>query len=656
LRDRYAFRKSGDADDERLRDGRGSNLRVKRSEGDQDSEGWSTVKPRKSFGTEGAERFNGRMGGDRHKDDRRFRDREDRERDRPARGFDSYSRDKDGDQEQEGGRRNGVGRARNEPWFKDSHETPSSAGDRRSNGDRFGDRARAWRDKDRDEKAADRVDDRGDRRWDRDRRQERDPEWMDEPADEKQAHTAEDFQKWKESMKASSGATIAEGPQPKPEPSENGPGSFFGLEKPKVETPLIVDTGPDKFLGTWGALGKQDGGIDTPLGVKVDGIGKSSTAGKSSRFTSFFAPKEETQRRQTEPTVALSGLSQQENNPEAEKEKLDFQRLLEKLHGQNLSNPSPLANIGSQSKPPQEHHSTAPQPLQDSYQLYRTERQELQRPTTRDSQQALQELLGQRQGTVSQPPSRPEQMLQDLVSQRQNTLSQSSGRPDPAQSRNTEFLMGLMGNNRAMPEPLRTEQMMIGVRPQQQPDRLMQQMSDREQEILREQRERSVPQRQRRPDVPPGFYDEISFQRGDQIEANPRSQAPMQPTQILQRPPPGLDQLPLGWNAQLPPPMSQRHIAPPPGLPGGPNRGIPMQQNMFPPGFPIGGGMGGFGLPPDNMVGGGLRNIPPPPPGFMIQPPGFMGGPPMNVFPGPEGMAYGPFEGRGAPPQGNYRR
>src|SRR6202043_3353130 len=138
-------------EDDRVRDGRGNNLRVKRNEGDQDSDGWSTVKPRKSFGTEGAERFNGRMGGDRHKEDRRFRDREDRDvKDRPIRGFDNYSRDKEGDQDQEVGRRNGVGRGRNEPsWFKDSNDT-STAGDRKSNGDRFSDRTRGWREKDRD--------------------------------------------------------------------------------------------------------------------------------------------------------------------------------------------------------------------------------------------------------------------------------------------------------------------------------------------------------------------------------------------------------------------------------------------------------------------------------------------------------------------------
>lgn len=686
-RDRYSSRKAGDAEDDRVRDGRGNNLRTKRGEGDQDSDGWSTVKPRKSFGTEGAERFNGRMGGD-----RRFRDRDDRDaKERPARGFDTFSRDKDGDQEQEGSsRRNGAGRGRNEPsWFKDSNDTLSVPGDRKSNGDKFVDRSRGWREKEREDKAGDRGgdrgDDRGDRRWDKDKRQERDPEWMDEPAEEKkQAHTQEDFQKWKERMKAGSGSTPAEEVAPKVEPNENGgQSSFFGLEKPKAETPLIMDTGPDKFFGLW-ANPKQDADSEAVVGSKKEGAVKAKTLGKSSRFTSFFAPQEDPQRRQTEPPPPVPALPQQENNTQASKEKEDFQRLLQKLQSQSFGAPSsaPVATAPPLSKqPPQEKQPIIPLAMQDTFQQYRVERPEPPRSTTRDSQQALQDLLGQRQTSVSQPSARPEQVLQELVNQRQNAMSQSSSRPEQIPNRNAEFLMGLMQQARAAPEPMRMEQIMLRMPPQQQPDRqTQQQMADREQEMQqREQRERSASQRQqRRPEIPPGFYDEALFQRGPpqpQHEGNPipRSQAPPQPTQILQRPPPGLDQLPPGWgapNAQLPPPMSQqqRHIAPPPGLPGGPNsRGMPgMPQNMFPPGFPIGAGAamgGGFGPPqglPDGMLGAGPRNMPPPPPGFMMPPPGFMGGPgpgmPMNAFQqGPE-MAYGgPFDGRGAP-QGGFRR
>lgn len=633
------------------------------------------MKPRKSFGTEGAERFNGRMGGD-----RRYRDRDDRDtKDRPPRGFDTFSRDKDADQEQEGGtRRNGAGRGRNEPsWFKDNNDTLSVSGDRRSNGDKYVDRSRGWREKEREDKAGDRGgdrgDDRGDRRWerDKDKRQERDPEWMDEPAEEKkQAHTQEDFQKWKERMKAGNGGTPPEEVPPKVESTENGgQSSFFGLEKPKVEPPLIMDTGPDKFFGLW-AQPKQDPVSEAAIGSKKEGI-KTANVGKSSRFTSFFAPQEDPQRRQTEPPP-MPAIPQQENTAQSSKDKEDFQRLLQKLQSQSFAAPSSAPAVTAPPLPkksPQEKQQIPPLALQDTFQQYRSERTEPPRSATRDSQQALQDLLGQRQTSVSQPSSaRPEQVLQELVNQRQNALSQSSSRPEQVQNRNAAFLMGLMQNAREAPEPMRVEQIMT--RPQQQAERerQMQQMNEREQEM---QRERERP-RQRRPELPPGFYDEALFQRGPQPqhEGNPlpRSQAPPQPTQILQRPPPGLDQLPPGWgapNAQLPPPMSQqRHIAPPPGLPGGPqNRGMPIPQNMFPPGFPI--GAGGFGPPPDGMIGaGGPRNMgPPPPPGFMMPPPGFMGGPPMNVnvgvgvnaFQGPPEMAFGPFDGRGQP-QGGYRR
>lgn len=675
-RDRFSFRKGADGEDDSLRDGRSNNLRVKRGEGDQDSEGWSTVKPRKSFGTEGAERFNGRMGGDRHREERRLRDREDRDtKERAPRGFDTFSRDKEVDHDQDGnGRRNGVGRGRNEPsWFKNDTDQPSLPGDRKSNGDKYVDRTRGWREKERDDKTGERVgtrdrekgEDRGDRRWDRDRRQERDPEWMDEPADEKkQAHTQEDFQKWKERMKAGNGSTPVE-EAPKIDIENSGQASVFGLDRPKVETPLVMDTGPDKFFGLW-AQPKHDTGAEPMTGSKKEGVIKATTTGKSSRFTSFFTPHEDPQRRQTEPPPVPA--TQQDNNDQSNKEKEDFQRLLQKLQSQSLGTPSPTS-LGTaalqQKQPPIEKQAVVPPPLQDSVQQYRPERQERQEPprsATRESQQALQDLLGQRQNSLSQPSSsRPEQMLQELVNQRQSALSQSSSRPEQIPNRNAEFLMGLMQNARSVPEPLISEQLMMRMPMQQQSDRQLHQMNDREQEMHREQRERSASQRQRRHEALPAFYDEPMFQRGLQPQhegnPNPRSQAPPQPTQILQRPPPGLDQMQPSWgapNPQLPPPMSQqRHVAPPPGLPGGPSRGMVMPQNMFPPGFPMGAQMGGFGPPPDGMVGAS-RNIPPPPPGFMMPPPGFMGGPPMNAFQGPE-MAYGPFDGRGAP-QGQFRR
>jgi hypothetical protein len=300
----------------------------------------------------------------------------------------------------------------------------------------------------------------------------------------------------------------------------------------------------------------------------------------------------------------------------------------------------------------------SPEPLQQ----YRPGHQDESRPTTRNSQPGLQNLLGQRQGAGSQPTIRPEQVLHELVGQRQNALSQSSSRPEQPQSRsNTEFLMNLMQSAKAVPEPPRAEQLLMRMPPTQKPgDRQMQQMM--EAEIQREaaaQRERSASQRQARPLPPPGFFeDPAAFQRGPP----PQHDRQPQPTQILQRPPPpGLEQVPPAWSQSGipgPPPQLRPHIAPPPGLGGSVpemrNRGMPppMQQQMFPPGF-MPPGMSGFqgaeAMGPPRMQ---------PPLGFYAPPPGFLPSGVNSGFQGPEGLVFGgPFDGRGPPPpQGAFRR
>lgn len=692
-RDRFNLRKVVEGDTDRVRGDR-SGLRPRRGD-EQDSDGWSTVKPRKSFGMEGAERFNGRMGGDRggdrHKDDRRQHDRtEDRRfkgrdehegfdrNDRPTRGFGNFARERDSEQANEG-RHNGNVRSRNEPsWFKEtSSDVLLSPGDRKSNGDRFGNRN--WREK--DDKVADRERDRGDerggdRRWDRDRErsdrhQERDPEWMDEPTDqEKHARTQEDFQKWKDEMKAHSGRTAFENTPSKLDSIDlGGQSSFFGMDnKTKVETPAAIDDaprGPDKFFESWAAQkAKPDDVVDPIVTSKKEGGAKSVTSGKASRFTSFFS-KEEKDRSQTEPPPPIP--SSILPTPEADKEKQDFQKLLLKLQSQSLglSTPTPPINQSAQPRPhPQyDQQSSTPSQAQDAFQQYRPAEysEPLSRNSNRNSKTALEDLLISRQSAGSQP-HKPEQMLHDLVDRRQNALSQASSRPDSRPNSNTEFLMNLMQNARAAPEPLRTEQLMMrGPGPQQgqadreREQRQMQQLMEREQEILRGQRDRQEAQRQqsRRPEAPPGFFDESLYQRApqQQHDVGQRPHGPQQPTQILQRPPPGLEQGVPQWNSQNGQPPSrnpnQRHIAPPPGLQGG--RGIP-PPGMFPPGFPP----MGFGPPPDGMVPPpSLRG--PPPPGFMMPPPGFPGGPPpINAFQqAPEGMRF--FDGRGPPPD-SFRR
>ncbi|CAG8974406.1 hypothetical protein HYALB_00010046 [Hymenoscyphus albidus] len=698
-RERFDFRsKNGDGDNDR-RDARNNNLRVRRNDGDQDNDGWSTVKPRKSFGNEGAERFNGRMGLDRHKDDRRFKDREDRDvKDRPPRGFDTYARDKDHEDQERDGRRNGTGRGRNEPsWFKDNGDGPAPSKDRNSNGDKFMDRSRGWREKEREDKEDrggdknDRGDrrergDRGNQRWDRERdqRQERDPEWMDEPQEEKpQAHTQEEFQKWKESMQGKDKSTKTPVDD---SPPDNG-GGFFGLESPaqKVETPLAIDTGPDKFFGKW-ATPKDEVSPESGVESRKEGIAKAKTTGKASRFTSFFTPQEEPARRQTEPPPPMPMQQQggleamfagagSNSSSQSNAEKEAFQMLLQKLQmnqppPQAGSTPPPNAAMQHQ-KPPlvQEKQQHIPISTPEPFQQYRTERHGEGRQPVNSSHQAVQDLLAQRQIANSQPALR-DQMMHDLGGQRQNAMSQASLRSDQSgRNSQSEFLMGLM---KAAPEPQRSEQVLLRMQPGQKERHMQQQhqqqqqqqmMMEREQEMQQREaaahreRERSASQRQIR-QPPPGFYDhepqQQGFQRGPPPQHERQPGNPVHPTQILQRPgPPGLGP-DIGWDRptqQLPPQHRIPNIPPPPGLgTNGPNRAMPMPQQMFPPGFPMG------NFPPEGMPGpprmgpGGFFGAPPQaPPGFL--PPG------MNGFPGPEGMAFGgPFDGRGPPPQGNFRR
>ncbi|KAI9053142.1 hypothetical protein LZ554_003408 [Drepanopeziza brunnea f. sp. 'monogermtubi'] len=691
--DRYNLRNKGrEGDGERTRGERNSNLRLKRIEGDrdQDGEGWSTVKPRKSFGTEGAERFNGRMGGvDRHREDRKYRDREDREVKEKPRGFDTFSRDIEHDQERET-RRSGTGRGRNESWFKDKEpaDAPSTPRDRNSNGDRFIDRNRGWREKENgDSRGGDRVErnekgnkgDRGERRWG-DQPQENTPEWsLDVPVEEKpktnQTKTAEDFQKWKEQMQGKDKVAVTTVEETKPDE----PPSLIS-EKSRVETPLEMNNGPDKFFGSW--IGGKEG--TTPEEPKMEATPKAKTMGKASRFTSFFTPQEEPQRRVTEPAAPpssapmQSGLaaffggglgggqpsSSDNNSQSAAAEKEAFQSLLQKLQHQTLSSSgsTPPLDASRQPKPPPpEKQRSNPVPGPEIYQQYRAERPEEARPSARNPQQSIpQEILNQRQITGSQPIIRPEQMLQDLVGQRHSATSQPS-RPDlpPSRNNNADFLMGLMQSARAAPDPRPTEQTLLRMAPRTVDRMMQQQVIEREQELQREaaQRERAS-QRQVRPPPPPGFmsFDEATVYRGlPHHERQPGN--PPQPTQILQRPPPpGLD---MGWDRQPQLPPQHRiaqNIAPPPGLANGPsngpNRGMPLPQNMYPPGFPMG------AFPPPDVMAGPPRNMQmQPPPGFFNQPPpGFMP-PGMSGFQGPEGMSFGsPFDGRGPPHQGAFRR
>ncbi|SPQ19952.1 741d5b51-ff40-478f-8f79-378ab706426d [Thermothielavioides terrestris] len=704
--DRFNFRnRAGDSDFGREpRDGRNAGFR-RRGDQDQDSEGWSTVKPRKSFGHEGAERFHGRMGGvgatDRFggaRDDRRARDRDDREgSDRRNRNFDHRSRDLDGD-EPDTPRRNGPSRGKSESWFRNDANSTGNDAAPMSQRERI-DRAKNWRDRDPEDKPGDRYGDRSDRnyerRWDRDcqNRVENDPEWLDEPAEDKtEGHTEADFKKFMEEMKAARGGAA----------SKSEEKSATVLDKPAATVPTAtqaeqkvvsapaVEQGPDKFFAAYASTGLDiiTSGADAKDVTKLK-------AGKSSRFMAFLAPQEDS-RAKTEPATPAAAAQPADkpaaSSQQSEAEKEAFALLIQKLHmsgiGSAAQSSAPPAQTGTTRKFPespfQELQQKSAVGSPESFQQYGSNDRR-DDPRLRTSQPSIHDLLSPRAvglpgpGPTPPPATRPEQALQDLLAQRHQLPGQANARAAQnmaAVNRNTEFLMNLMqGHRDAPPEQPRTEQLLTRM-PQPTKQMSLANGPDREQDYSRE---RSASQRQqlRGPGGPPGFLEDSPFRPGD---VDPRP--PPQPTQILQRPPPpaGLDHqmhpfLMGGMNpagaggpgaSQMAP---QRPMIPPPNLLNNGPRNMPMPGMYPPPSFPpphghahshAHGGPGGPGHfppgPPPHPHGGGhgpgdgLVGPPMPPPGVprsMQPPPGFFGGPPPPGFMPPPNMGGGAGGGAG---------
>ncbi|KAI0594059.1 hypothetical protein F4775DRAFT_575573 [Biscogniauxia sp. FL1348] len=653
-RDRFNFRaRNGDVENtterfrDRERDGRSTFRR--RADGDQDSDGWTPVKPRKSFGHEGAERFHGRMGErpDRFGGERKPRDQEDRETntERPRRNFGEFAREKEGE-DSDKPRRNGLNRTRpDQPWNRESTDAPAPR-------ERF-DRSKSWRERADDnadghhEKPRERT---YERRWDRDHRQERDPEWLDEPLEgQSQAHTQEDFKKFMDTMKGKSASKAEQPPPPMLLAESPSPQERAEADKPKVKSAPAIELGQDKFFAAFAPKPtlEASGGI-------VDGVKESAAhtpkAKTGSRFQNFFSSQEES-RRQTEPPTPAAAPPVHEMNPllamagsqPDTAEKVAFQALLQKLQKQTLQASTPPS--AGFSEPPPSHEfgpksvMTSPGPYQPYGQQERREE-----PMPRGPPPQPQELHAPRpQPNPQFAALRPEQqMLHDLIGQRHPSQTQGPGRADQPSIRsnnsNAEFLMTLMQGPRPAPEPQRNEPLVMRMPQPSRPTQIPP-TPDREPDFARE---RGAPQHQGgRPAGLPGFFDEAVIHHREQ------ESRPQQPTQILQRQgPPGLDPMHTNaWmqtGAQLPPPG--RPMIPPPGLAGNPRNGpIP---GAFPPNFPMG------GFPPDAMAGP-PRNMAPPP-GFFggPPPPGFMPPPGMGGFQGPEALAFG-FDGRGMPPPGS---
>lgn len=645
--DRYNFRERffkdrdvGDKDFDR-RDGRPGLINPRRG----DREDWGSGRPRRPFAPDDPDRKPLRRNGDPDRWEGRDRDPRDF-----TGGHEKGLRDKEGRFIM---RRDGPGRPRFEgSWIRDGNPNDGFDADE----ERPSVRSREWR---RDRHGADRE-------WFRGTKLEQEPEWLDssdrDRDDNRRVHTQEDFERWKEKMKASSAQAQAGGKRETPaeqEASEAPPkpeirptdGDLFSSQS----TPFQADLSMEKFFGLLGDL-KPNQEVSTPLSTDSATTRKEPTPArpaKSSRFAGLFSPPADSSpaSKAASPATEAKSLGNQSTPKDPDQE--GFQRILQMLGGGAKSRTStPRTDATQYPRPPSQVHA------------------EQARTTTAMSSPALD--------------TRPDLMMLQHDSPIRDTAPLSQETPlvhDPFkehQAREREHLLRLMQQIRISPTatPLQGETQgphsagpapgMLNMsmpellsRPQGLPS------AQKQANFLDDPAIANVPRpegRRMTNGLPMNYFDDVPFSQANQLPFSPGgSRVPQVQPNVplgLQRPP-GFDHVPRpGWAGHQIPQQGggPSPLAPPPGIPTpnrsmNPNFMMPMQGNMpfinererFPRGA-AGGGAAGFG-PPPGMI---------PPPGYMnINGPVPSGFPPMPHASDPMmGLGHGPYGGINPGPQG----
>lgn len=536
-----------------------------------DSDIWSNVRQQRNPVHDDHERTH-QKNGDREYD----RDREGGREPRVQKGFENHRRDADA--EADGGqmsRRNGPVRGRNDPsWNRDEGRNQEVGPGGPEDSENM--KPREWRDNER--RGA-----RGpERDWSRGGKVELDPEWMDGPELEikEQKRTQEDFERWKERMKASNGATQDTPLLPaeqRPSHDRTVSSASTSVAKAKVETPLIVDPGLDGFFGLWDKpeKGEELSGNNAGNGVKPNVANTAAKVSKSSKFTGFFGPKAEPEPSKEQSSFQLVAPSKDSSSEDKE----GFQRILKLLDQQQM----------------QDGKAETPTRIQ-------AQRDVPASPVTRlrgaGERNDLYSLPGTQssQGNAS-PPTKDGEFLLRLMQQPQPNrldISQShSGGRRPVQ----DTVPGLLPFSGLIMSPQDT--------PQQTPSNGFTSGFFNGDEIQPRDKLNPTSGAERR-GPPPGMYD----QRQSPAGASHQSGFPSG----LQRPP-GFEQLPPGYAHHL---LSQRqNMVPPPGFQA-PTRG----QNAFPPGLIPGNPNDRlqYGIPSNNrgMPPPGFLGMSAPPPGFPL--------------------------------------
>ncbi|CAG8007952.1 unnamed protein product [Penicillium nalgiovense] len=638
--DRFNFRdrlfKDRDAADKELdrRDAKSGPLAARRGE----REDWNAGRPRRTFGPDEQERKPRRNG--------EFDRWENKEGPRDS-NAERVPRDKDG---RFSTRKEGQPpRSKYEgSWFRDGQapEGPDADDDKPPL------RNREWR--------QNQTRHGTEREWNRGAKFEQEPEWLDanDRDEPRRAHTQEDFERWKERMKAGSGAS-AQTPAHAEEKRETH------VEEQKPETrrtdgeifsnsgaQFMSDESMERFFGLLGDSKAQPQTPEVSTPMAADPVTKKEPSpfpgktGKSSRFAGLFSPMPESPAKEPEPMPYFSAppQPQQYQQPQSASESMPFpshnadqegfQRILQMLGGQRSENSTP--------------HEMGLAQQQRSMPMMHAEQQHaalsLSSPSREPPHRSDYMGPGPENPMAQVGPKDPQALERAhlLRLMQQVRVGPPSAGHLPQQSPNPGIAPppGLMPEGMPRPPP--------GLSAQKTPTFLD------DPAIANMQRPDSEHLRRRPANGPPmGFFDDMTFPQGNQGPMTPggsRPQGANQPPMSLQRPP-GLEHLPPpGWTGQ--PVPQQGNVPSPMGPPGITTPGRGMNPN-FPPGMlPMPGN-----APPMNERQGFPRGLPP----GMMPPPGYMNGPPPGfppMPPNPEAMmglgpgGQGPF-GPGNPgPQG----
>lgn len=640
--------------------------RARREEG----EAWQNVKGRKSLGQEDFDRGFGRNG-----------DRDRKEND-PENG-------------------DSLPRRRGERWGRREDAA------KEAEGTRFGAAAQGgWRDRDRNRERE------KERDWTRGGKAEEDPEWMDTPVPKKEAkaHTQEDFQRWKEQMKAKD-APVEEKEEAKPEL----PAFFSDMssqQPPKsAMTPSGLEPNLGSMFGNWSAKA-----VETSVTESVTVKPKQD---KKSRFMNMFAkPDEPAAAASPAPLPASPGFPPP---PEGNADKEGFNRILQMLGSTKIasppvppsSGPTPVNGIRPGGGISLDFHQSPPPPPE--MQERRAPPQQMPAQSAAETRALLDTILNTRPSGLEsrasqqsrfnsmspdnsqfeqfglprpdsnrpmedhpyqQPPSRNHNPQDPNLAALLNSRSQVNR--EKASSAERDFLLNLMQQpSRATPPqmgrpPPENPNMPFFDQQRQQPGQpkgrgapppgfMNERMDPRmesmylEEQIMRQEQERRQQQqeamRHKNRGPPMGFPSEnemAGLQRRNTAGEIPRQLTNMGiPSQHV----PDLPFMNTRQPGMPPPPQDGPNVRPPPGFNG------PMRQ---PP------GLGGPGPGPQHQMGPGgpapsfsAGNTPMgPPPGFnpangmrggMFPGPGGPGGPGGNGMQGPPQGYFPPMQGYGPP-------